>query len=192
MKSFITSSFVLAAVAAVAQAADVKLSVYPNSSLDTGSFGTAVYYANSSLYIGGIQSKSYAEPLILSADDAFTTYTPSSNHVSQISGPTASFAFTSKDSTPTGWQNLLIFPDASEPIGFTSPHSAMVPDGAVMGPFTNTAYPAGIKMLSFDGQSGGFVVVPVDEALEESTYQIYYQGGEAIEGALAVTLTVTT
>ncbi|RPA98363.1 hypothetical protein L873DRAFT_1740520 [Choiromyces venosus 120613-1] len=39
-------------------------------------------------------------------------------------------SFTSFHSTPTGWTDFWIFPDESRAAGFTTPHSAFVPEGA--------------------------------------------------------------
>jgi hypothetical protein len=39
-------------------------------------------------------------------------------------------SFTSKDSTPTGFQNLYVIPNTVEPIALTAPHSGATPEGA--------------------------------------------------------------
>lgn len=39
-------------------------------------------------------------------------------------------SFTSKNSTPTGFQNLYLLPSKVEPIALTVPHSGATPEGA--------------------------------------------------------------
>ncbi|KAJ5667795.1 uncharacterized protein N7477_006365 [Penicillium maclennaniae] len=46
------------------------------------------------------------------------------------SGPNGMVSFTSKNSTPTGFQNLYVIPDTVEPIALTVPHSGATPQGA--------------------------------------------------------------
>lgn len=63
-----------------------------------------------------------------------------------------------------------------------------------MGPFANTVYPAGMKLLNYPDNAangtryGYFVLKKVDSALEEQTYQVYWQGGEDIDGGIVVAM----
>ncbi|EXJ65334.1 hypothetical protein A1O7_01675 [Cladophialophora yegresii CBS 114405] len=85
--------------------------------IDTTAFDTTylqtshVSYANTSAYIGQIKYQSYAEPLVVSA---FTATDSSSNGVS----------FLSIHQSPTGFQNMYIIPEETQPVGFSVPHGS--------------------------------------------------------------------
>ncbi|KAL1856233.1 hypothetical protein Plec18167_006544 [Paecilomyces lecythidis] len=51
------------------------------------------------------------------------------------SAPNGAVSFTSKNQSPTGWQNLYVVEQGSQPVGLTSPHSGAVPQGATINGF---------------------------------------------------------
>jgi hypothetical protein len=81
-------------------------------------------------------------------------------------------AFTSFHSSPTGWQNLYIFPNKTKPVGFTTPHSAKVPKGAVTTGFVKEHS----NFLYDNGKSSNakWAVCPVDG--QDGTWQLYWNG----------------
>ncbi|KAI9375166.1 hypothetical protein BJX61DRAFT_191973 [Aspergillus egyptiacus] len=53
-------------------------------------------------------------------------------------GDTGMVTFTSKDSTPTGFQNVFVVENTVLPVELTRPHSGAVPEGASMSDFGMT------------------------------------------------------
>ncbi|KAL2870350.1 uncharacterized protein BJX67DRAFT_280910 [Aspergillus lucknowensis] len=70
---------------------------------------------------------------------------------------TGAVTFTSRNSTPTGWQNLYVVEKDVLPVGLTRPHSGAVPEGASINDFgTNEAgyfTHAGKDYFAVDGYS---------------------------------------
>lgn len=52
---------------------------------------------------------------------------------------TSGLSFTSKKSTPTGFQNLYVLENSVSPVALTVPHSASMPEGASMTGFGSNA-----------------------------------------------------
>jgi hypothetical protein len=98
----------------------------------TGTYTDQLSYYQGNLYTGaGPREEASAEPLIL----------------------TAGFAFTSYHSSPTGWQNMYVTDKTTlSHLSFTTPHSGSVPDGATTQgwAFTDDG------LLSFEGRTDGF------------------------------------
>jgi hypothetical protein len=98
----------------------------------TATYTDQLSYYQGNLYVGsGPRGEASSEPLIL----------------------TSGFTFTSYHSSPTGWQNMYVTDKTSlSHIGFTTPHSASVPDGATTTgwAFTDDGF------LSFEGNTDRF------------------------------------
>ncbi|RPB10059.1 hypothetical protein P167DRAFT_537990 [Morchella conica CCBAS932] len=125
-------------------------------------------YANSSAYIGNIKYSTYSESLDLTSG-----------------GDGASFQ--SFHSSPTGSQRLYVYPTESKPIGFTVPHSAAVPTGAVTTGITQEG-----GLFAVNGISGSWKACKVDESKVQGTWQLYWDGAGTLEaeGCVAVNITV--
>ncbi|KAL7268639.1 hypothetical protein RUND412_008725 [Rhizina undulata] len=172
MKYSFTSFVALALGASTATAAAIsKRDTLPSSfTLDSSTDGlisgflwSSLMYANSSAYIGNIKYSVYSEPLELSAYGAFTSI-----HV-----------------TPTGWQNLYVYTNESQPIGFTTPHSAYVPNGA-----TTAGLGESSGKFTWDGEQK-WKACRVPEDTVDGTYQIYWDGADSLTDCVSVTLTVS-
>lgn len=61
---FLSGALAVLIAATQASAATVSFSAFNVDGFDTGSYDKALYYANGSMYVGGIQAKPYAEKLI--------------------------------------------------------------------------------------------------------------------------------
>ncbi|KAF8456852.1 hypothetical protein BDZ91DRAFT_767358 [Kalaharituber pfeilii] len=147
---------------------------------------TEVAYYGSSLYIGDIKYQTAAEKFIL---EKLTKI------VGKYTDAESGISFTSFHSSPTGWQNLYIFPttnlgsdfrgnDSTKPVGFTVPHSGSVPTGATTTGFTLGATD---RLLRYK-DTNGWYACPV--AGNDRWYQIIYVGGSdsAPAACTAVTL----
>ncbi|KAF8254037.1 hypothetical protein K440DRAFT_618635 [Wilcoxina mikolae CBS 423.85] len=111
-------------------------------------------FANDSAYIGNAKYDLSSEPLLFDKKTAFTSF-----HAS-----------------PTGWQNLYIFPNETAPVGFTTPHSMAVPKGAREYGFTDDD-----KMFKYDsgeGPKAKWAVCPVKE--QAGSWQLYWKGGKKL------------
>ncbi|KAG0641802.1 hypothetical protein HOY80DRAFT_704391 [Tuber brumale] len=78
-------------------------------------------------------------------------------------------SFTSFHSSPTGWTDFFIFPSESRAVGFTTPHSSVVPPGASTRGFENVggqlAYQGRMEWQACDQGDG--------------VYQIYWNGASS-------------
>jgi len=78
---------------------------------NTNDFDTLfVSYANSSLFIGQISFQIYSEPFYATSGGG-------------------GLSFTSYHSTPTGFTQAYLFPNGTQPVGITIPHSGLLPPG---------------------------------------------------------------
>jgi len=159
LKSIVTAAAVLT-VEAVAQNPFSLLVNYTASRLDINKLGETplVSWANSSIWIGGIKSETYSEAFLAQGDSGFT--------------------FTSYHSVPTGWQTLYIYPNKTQPISFTVPHSASIPADAA-----TTGFGFGANgYLTYNGENKFIGVQTGNQAEQLQTYQIWWAGGEAPAG----------
>jgi len=129
------------------------------SGLNVNTLGNTelVSYANSTIWIGGIKSASYSEPFLVQGESGF--------------------AFTSWHSVPTGWQELYIYPNESQPIQFTIPHGGSIPQGAVTDGFAWTA-----NGLTYNGENNFIGCKSLEASAAFETYQIYWAGDGAPSG----------
>jgi hypothetical protein len=137
--STLLSSVVVALGAIAANASPVapraSSSTYILTAVTSGtaaSYTDQLSYYQGNLYTGaGPREEASAEPLIL----------------------TSGFTFTSYHSSPTGWQNMYVTDKTTlSHIGFTTPHSGSVPDGATT---TGWAF-TDDGLLSFEGHTDRF------------------------------------
>jgi len=163
---FSIKNFAAIAIASALGVAAQESSVYLNatqSGLDTNNLGetSLVSYANSSIWIGGIKSETYAEPFL-------------------VSSGSDSLSFTSYHEVPTGWQDVYLFPNSSQPVGFTVPHgSSSTPEGA-----TTTGFAWGSDdYLVFNGENNFIGCQDTNSAQAElQTYEIFWAGNGAPAG----------
>ncbi|KAI5850530.1 hypothetical protein DFP73DRAFT_237386 [Morchella snyderi] len=73
-------------------------------------------------------------------------------------------------SSMTGWRNAYVFPNRSEPIGFTTPHSAYVPAGADTGKFS---VGRDDRLLRYNGLDRWYLC-PTDDY--NKTYKLHFIG----------------
>jgi len=110
-----------------------------------------------SIWIGGIKSATYSEPFLVQGETGFS--------------------FTSWHSVPTGWQELYIFPNETQPVQFTVPHGGSIPEGAVTDGFAWTA-----NGLTLNGENN-FIGCKSSEASSAfDTYEIYWAGAGSPAG----------
>jgi hypothetical protein len=127
----------------------------------TATYTDQLSYYQGGLYTGsGPRSESASEPLILSSG----------------------FAFTSYHSSPTGWQNMYVTDKTSlSHLGFTTPHSGSVPDGATTQgwAFTDDGF------LSFEGHTDRFFTCLMNAAPGGTSIQYAPEGYDpkALSGA---------
>ncbi|KAI9753367.1 MAG: hypothetical protein M4579_005192 [Chaenotheca gracillima] len=130
--------------------------------LDVNELGSTslVSYANlgmkASIWIGGIKSQIYSEPLLLTGNDGL--------------------AFTSWHSAPTGFQDVVLYPNETKPVTFTVPHGgAAPPEGAVTSGFQFD----GSLILNFKGENK-FIGCQDADMEQLQTYQIFYAGTDEL------------
>jgi len=114
---------------------------------------TTVSFWKGQLYIGMAKFDSTSELF------TFTKLAP-------VSTP-GMIAFTSYHESPTGWQNMYVFPKSFAAPGFTSPHSASIPPGADAFNFTLKAD----NFLRYRDTDGWYACPDPSTA---NTYQIFY------------------
>lgn len=87
-------------------------------------------------------------------------------------------SFTSWQSSPTGFQKALLYPDKTLPILFTIPHSGFVPGGAEYYGFGYDSE----KVLTFRGEKK-FVGCQSNQYQKDiDSYQIWWQGARPVAG----------
>ncbi|KAF8538363.1 hypothetical protein BDD12DRAFT_806187 [Trichophaea hybrida] len=112
-------------------------------------------FANDSAYVGNIKYDVFSEPLLLGSKTEFTSF----------------------HSSPTGWQNLYIFPNKTAPVGFNTPHTMSIPEGAQEYGFTSDN-----GMFKYDSGKGPkalWAVCPVKK--EAGSWQLYWKGGKKLD-----------
>lgn len=162
--AYLTLPLSIAAAAAVLDKRDPLPSKFTLESSSQGIpdlIWTELQWLSGSAYIGNSRYNSASEKL-------------------QFTSGGDGLSFTSYHSAPTGWTNFYIFPSESKAVGFTTPHSASIPDGAVTTGFENVggqlAYQGGMQWQACD-QGGG-------------AYQIFWVGASSPPGCVPVGLFV--
>merc|ERR1712110_136758 len=121
-------------------------------------------YSLGSVYIGNVKYSTGSEPLLLSGG--------SSEY---------GISFTSFHAAPTGWQSMYVFPNASKPIGFTTPHSGSVPAGAQLVGFGS--WNGKFKLDTGSGPAEKWMACKVPETEANGSWKIHWDG----KGSLATT-----
>jgi hypothetical protein len=123
-----------------------------------------VYYANNSAYIGQIRYAEYSEPLIISAEGSFL----------------------SQHQAPTGFVSAYVYPGETQPLQFTIPHGAIIPEGASAQGFNFTG-----NLWGVNGTTNAWVACPIEFAADNNwtVAQIWYQGGAPLHGCAPLNLT---
>jgi len=148
----------VAAAAAVKPLPDVfdLRAVFPAST--PAPIWSNVMFANGTAYIGDIKYSVYSEPLLITGGKNALAHT-----------------FTSFHQTPTGWQTLYVLADQSREMGFSTPHSAFFPKGAV---YKGFGARGGFLVLNRGG--GGvqelWVACRVSEAAASGSWAIVWDG----------------
>jgi len=105
----------LAVLAATVAECSYILYTEPCSGPPLNSFYSSVCYYNGTLYTGDCKLDYSSELFIFDKNNG--------------TAPTG-ITFTSFHESPTGWQNMYLFPKKVASPGFTSPHSAFLPPGS--------------------------------------------------------------
>ncbi|KAE8338712.1 hypothetical protein BDV24DRAFT_137541 [Aspergillus arachidicola] len=135
--------------------------------------------AAASTFITAALAATLPKSFTLVADGGNTVLTDNTNAIVDASQATTleilrlksedgkTITFTQQALPPTSWQNLYAIAGKSEPLGLTTPHSAAIPDGAVLNGWgiTDDGY------LTFNGQN--------NFGLSEDKHQIYFLGEDA-------------
>jgi hypothetical protein len=109
-------------------------------------------YANTSAYVGRVKYQSYAEALI----------------VGSFSGDDNSVSFLSIHQSPTGFQQMYIVADDSQPVGFSVPHGGPPQGGST------TGFSFGSDGELLHGGINRFYACQNDALAPLNTYQIYW------------------
>jgi hypothetical protein len=124
----------------------------------------SLYYANNSAFIGQVRYESESERLII----------------------TNGGSFTSIHASPTGSQQMWVYPALTQPIGFTVPHSGLLPDDTSSVGFNFTG-----GLFGVNGTTSKWVACP-SEFTDDGNWtiaQIFWQGGDANPSCVPVNLT---
>jgi hypothetical protein len=135
---------------------DNIIGLYLNSTdFDTNYLQTSrVSYANTSAYIGQIKYQAYAEPLV----------------IGNFSGDDNGVSFLSIHQSPTGFQQMYIVPDETQPVGFSVPHG-----GAPQGVSTS-GFSFGPEGALLHAGVNNFYACQNAEQAALNSYQIWWWG----------------
>ncbi|OCT54505.1 hypothetical protein CLCR_00962 [Cladophialophora carrionii] len=114
-----------------------------------------VSYANTSAYIGQIKYEAYAEPLVIGAFD---------------DGDQNSVSFLSIHQSPTGYQQMYIIADETQPVGFSVPHGS-APQGV-----TTSGFSFGPEGALLNGGVNNFYACQNAQQAAMNTWQIWWFG----------------
>ncbi|MCJ1303923.1 hypothetical protein MMC08_006734 [Hypocenomyce scalaris] len=127
--------------------------------VNLGSF--VVSYAEDAAWIGRIKQEVYAEPLLLSGTDGLT--------------------FQSYHIDPNGYQNLYIVPNATGPVGFSTPHS--FPPASTQ--TTGFGFSAE-GVLEINGENN-FIACNSTDNPQIASYQVWWNGNGLLQGMECLT-----
>ncbi|KAH8155011.1 uncharacterized protein LAJ45_00019 [Morchella importuna] len=156
--TLLTTLFLTATTASAAcQGASTWVSfVRPSGNITTAERQLSA--SGGTVYIGNIKYSGRVEPLILNYPGG------------KPGGGEGGLTFTNYFSSATGWRNGYVFPNRSEPIGFTAPHSAYVPYGADTGKFS---VGRDDRLLRYNGLDRWYLCPTTDY---NNTYKLHFVG----------------
>jgi hypothetical protein len=174
----------LTAAAAVKTLPDVfdLLAIFPTST--PAPIWNNVMFANGTAYVGDIKYSIYSEPLLSNFPPPSLFLTDGGKNIVTGGKDALAHTFTSFHQTPTGWQTLYVLADQSRGMGFSTPHSASFPEGAVYRGFG--AGHGGFLVLDRGGGGGVqelWVACRVSEAAARGSWAIVWDGRRVGSGS---------